>query len=212
MLKWMLVFEEVRVQLVPAPAPYQTSNLHHYRNTSARKLPTDSPTAVMQRTLWFGRALPRAFLRLTPDDEPGVVLDDAPTRYGRVSLRMKQIAVGGTRAADGPIVAIARVSVNVTLPIERFEKCSQLAAGNTPKNSNDNRFAAAPVCPRGGVVVRVRVPGSPVMMRIAKVTIGAGREWAHFNATQETVIFPLSALTRDTTPLLQQMVVSFAAV
>ena len=47
-------------------------------------------------------------------------------------------------------------------------------------------------------------------MRITRVSIGT-REWKQWNATMEAVTFPLQVLARDTTPLLQQMVVHFAA-
>ena len=118
------------------------------------------------RTVWLGKALPRGWL--APDTAP-VVVERAPTRYGRVGYSLKAETSAEHAAANG--AASYRVRANVTLP------ASFVGAGAPP----------------GGLRLRLRAPVA-LVGKMASVAVG-GKPWAKFDAKAETVDFAKSELT-----------------
>ena len=101
----------------------------------------------VQRSLWLGKGTPRAWW--APGES--IVLTGAATRYGRVSY--------------AAVVKAGSCSINVTVP----SAWSTAAAGaSCTAQGTDEAWCAAP---RGGLMVRVRLPGGAT---ISSATIGRG--------------------------------------
>lgn len=91
------------------------------------------------RTVWIGKALPREWL--TPGETP-VVVDNATTRYGRVSYTLSAAALQGRSSYT--------VTANVTLP---------------------TTYVGAVLGPSGGVRLRLRTP-LDFVGAMKRVTVG----------------------------------------
>jgi hypothetical protein len=121
----------------------------------------------VSRGLWLGKGTPRAWWAAGEQ----IALTDAATRYGRLSY-------SATVKADS-------CSINVTVPLA----WSTAASGySCTSQSTDEAWCAAP---RGGLMVRVRLPGDAA---ISSATIGA-TVWDKW-ADKETLLFSLEDLAQ----------------
>ena len=134
------------------------------------------------KTVWVGKALPRDWLG--PGVEP-VVVNNATTRYGRVSYTMSADAHAHAAADTAATTASYAVTVSVSLP---------------------GTFAG-PAGPAGGVRVRVRTPLEHVG-KMSAVMVG-GKPWAKFDARAETIDF--AELTPALLEEMKTIVVTFKA-
>eukprot|EP01046_Picozoa_sp_COSAG06_P002743 COSAG06_NODE_100_length_24132_cov_93.237507_4_plen_459_part_00 len=113
--------------------------------------------------LWLGKALPRQWLTA---GSPIIKLERSPSSYGRLSFSI-QAGAGGI------------VTANVTLPT------TILSGSEGPHHATIAGGGFA--WPAGGIKLRMRSALFP-QKKLTSVTVG-GKPWAHFNATEETVLF-----------------------
>jgi hypothetical protein len=113
--------------------------------------------------LWLGKALPRKWLTA---GSPIIKLERSPSSYGRLSFSI-QARAGGI------------VTANVTLPT------TILSGSEGPHHATIAGGGFA--WPAGGIKLRMRSALFP-QKKLTSVTVG-GKPWAHFNATEETVLF-----------------------
>jgi hypothetical protein len=113
--------------------------------------------------LWLGKALPRQWLTA---GSPIIKLERSPSSYGRLSFSI-QARAGGI------------VTANVTLPT------TILSGSEGPHHATIAGGGFA--WPAGGIKLRMRSALFP-QKKLTSVTVG-GKPWAHFNETEETVLF-----------------------
>lgn len=127
--------------------------------------------------LWLGKAIPRQWL--SPGSPP-IRLLRSPSSYGRLSF---SIHPGPASDADA---ASSAITINVTLPATIIPAGEHGAHHSTVDLAAGGGFT----WPDGGIKLRLRSPLFP-QKRLASVSVG-GKHWAHFNASEETVLFPTS--------------------
>ena len=147
------------------------------------------------KTLWLGKAVPRAWLALGEDP---INVQNATTRYGRITFSMQAAtaaaaAVGELEGIDGG--AAPQAAPSYTIKISVTVPASWATAANKPA---------------GGLTVRVRAPTGHAG-KMSSVSVG-GKPWGGFDAATETVSFTSADLDGPTlTAGLQTIVVMFSA-
>lgn len=148
------------------------------------------------KVLWLGKAVPRAWLAA---GETAIMVQNATTRYGRVSFSMQASSPSGSSSAPSAAAGISGASATVATQYD-VKVGVTVPAGWATKAGK----------PAGGLNIRVRVPLTHAG-KMSGVTLG-GKAWAGFDAATEAVVISSDQLTGTLlTQGLQDIVVSFGA-